>query len=96
MVYNVSDGSRVEKGGVIANVFSSESEANAYAQLTDIEKQIAYYENIILQNNTGTAGLEVIDSNIESGVNTYVRSLAEGKLKAVNEIGTQYPKLLSL
>ena len=88
MVYNVSDGSRVEKGGVIANVFSSESEANAYAQLTDIEKQIAYYENIILQNNTGTAGLEVIDSNIESGVNTYVRSLAEGKLKAVNENST--------
>ena len=91
MVYNVSDGSRVEKGGVIANVFSSESEANAYAQLTDIEKQIAYYENIILQNNTGTAGLEVIDSNIESGVNTYVRSLAEGKLKAVNENSTALP-----
>ena len=88
MVYNVADGTRVEKGGVIANVFASESEANSYAQLSDIEKQISYYENILLQNNTGSSSLEVVDENIENGINAYVRSLAGGKLNEINETGT--------
>ena len=85
MVYDVQDGSRVEKGGTIANVFSSDAEANSYAQLTDTEKQIAYYENIILQNTAGNSSLEVIDANIESSINTYIRTLASGDLNAARE-----------
>ena len=85
MVYNVEDGSRVEKGGVIATVFSSDAEANSYAQLSDTEKQIAYYENIILQNTAGNSNLEVIDSNIESSINAYIRTLAAGDLNTARE-----------
>ena len=85
MVYDVKDGSRVEKGGVIANVFSSDSEANSYAQLTNTEKQISYYENIILQNTSGNSSLDVIDSNIESNLNTYIRTLASGNLTEAEE-----------
>ena len=80
MVYNVKDGSRVEKGGTIANVFSSESEANAFAQLSAIEKKIAYYENIILLTNASNTSLDVIDSNIQSSLNSYIRSINSGKL----------------
>ena len=85
MVYDVKDGSRVEKGGVIANVFSSDSEANSYAQLTNTEKQISYYENIILQNTSGNSNLDVIDSNIESNINTYIRTLASVDLAGADE-----------
>ena len=85
MVYNVKDGSRVEKGGVIANVFSSESEANSYAQLSAINKQIAYYENIILLTNASNTSLEVIDTNIQNSLNTYIRDLASGKLDKVSD-----------
>ena len=80
MVYNVKDGSRVEKGGTIANVFSSESEANAFAQLSAIEKKITYYENIILLTNASNTSLDVIDSNIQSSLNSYIRSINSGKL----------------
>jgi len=86
MVYDVKDGSRVEKGGTIANVFASDAEANSYAQLSDIEKQITYYENILLQNAAGSATLEVIDSNIDNSVNDYVRALAAGDLDAVEQL----------
>ena len=89
MVYNVKDGSRVEKGGVIANVFSSESEANSYAQLQAVEKQISYYENIILQTNAGTTSLDVIDSNIQSNLNNYIRALASGDLSSIDEYSAQ-------
>ena len=87
MVYNVKDGTRVEKSGVIANVFSSESEADSYAQLNSVEKQIAYYENIVLQSNTGAASLEVIDANIQNSVNNYIRAVARGKTDVADEYG---------
>ncbi|MBQ6380294.1 MAG: hypothetical protein IJJ41_01655 [Clostridia bacterium] len=86
MVYDVKDGSRVEKGGTIANVFASDAEAKTYAQLSDIEKQITYYENIILQNTAGNSSLEVIDSNIENSVNEYVRAINSGNLAAAEEL----------
>lgn len=85
MVYNIKDGTRVEKGGTIANVFSSESEANSYAQLSSVEKQISYYENIILQNTSGNSSLEVIDSNITSSINKYIRTVSSGNLSAADE-----------
>lgn len=85
MVYNVKDGTRVEKGGVIANVFSSEAQANSYSQLNDVEKQIRYYENIILQTNAGSASLEVIDSNIDGSVNNYIRTVSSGWLENADE-----------
>ena len=87
MVYNVKDGTRVEKGGVIANVFSSESEADSYAQLNSVEKQIAYYENIVLQSNAGATSLEVIDANIQNDVNNYIRAVARGKTELADEYG---------
>lgn len=85
MVYDVKDGSRVEKGGTIATVFSSDAEANSYAQLTTTEKQISYYENIILQNTAGNSSLDVINTNIESSINTYLRTLASGNLSSAEE-----------
>ena len=85
MVYNVKDGSRVEKGGVIATVFSSEGEANSFAQLESVEKQIAYYENIILQTNAGTTSLEVIDAGIQTSLNNYIRALSTGKLEQMDD-----------
>lgn len=85
MVYDIKDGTRVEKGGVIANVFSSEAQAKAYAQLAEIKKQTDYYENIVLQSNSGNSSLDVIDSNIESSVNNYIRTLSSGWLENVDE-----------
>lgn len=89
MVYNVKDGSRVEKGGVIANVFSSESEANSYAQLSAINKQISYYENIILLTNASNTSLDVIDSNIQNSLNTYIRDISSGKLDKVADSASE-------
>ena len=89
MVYDVKDGTRVEKGGVIATVFSSDSEANSYSQLAEIEKQISYYENIILQTTSGNSSLEVIDTNIENNINAYIRTLCSGQLESVGERSTQ-------
>ncbi len=89
MVYDVKDGTRVEKGGVIANVFSSEAQAKAYSQLADIKKQTDYYENIVLQSNAGSSSLSVIDSNIESSVNNYVRTISSGWLENVDEQDAQ-------
>ena len=89
MVYDVKDGTRVEKGGVIANVFSSEAQANAYSKLAEIKKQTDYYENIVLQSNAGSASLDVIDSNIESSVNTYIRTISSGWLENVDEQDAQ-------
>ena len=87
MVYDVKDGTRVEKGGVIANVFSSDAEAKSYSQLTNVEKQIAYYEEIISQTTAGNNSLEVIDTTIEGSINDYIRSLASGKLDLAQEQG---------
>lgn len=89
MVYDVKDGTRVEKGGVIANVFSSEAQANAYSRLAEIKKQTDYYENIVLQSNAGSSSLDVIDSNIESSINTYIRTLSSGWLENVDEQDAQ-------
>ena len=89
MVYDVKDGTRVEKGGVIANVFSSEAQANAYSKLAEIKKQTDYYENIVLQTNSGSTSLEVIDSNIESSVNNYVRTISSGWLENIDEQDAQ-------
>lgn len=78
MVYSVKDGTRVKKGGTIANVFVSESEAASYNELNKIDKQITYYENILLQNNSAATSLDVIDNNISSSINTYIRTVNSG------------------
>lgn len=89
MVYSVKDGTRVEKGGTIADVFVSDSEASSYNQLNAMDKKIAYYEDILLQNNQGSTSIGVIDTNISTSINNYVRTVNSGWLESAQEQGDE-------
>ncbi len=77
----VQDGERVQTGGTIAKVFSSDSEAKSYIELVEIEKKISYYENILMQSSYETTSLDVVDNSILGNVNDYIRTINYGWLE---------------
>lgn len=59
-----SDGSRVSKNGVIANIYSSESASITVSELEILKSQISDIEDILSYNDVQAANLELINSRI--------------------------------
>ena len=59
-----SDGSRVSKNGVIANIYPSESASITVSELEILKSQISDIEDILSYNDVQAANLELINSRI--------------------------------
>lgn len=79
----VSDGNRVAKDGVIANVYDSEDASIAVSDRQAVEKKIAEIEDILGYNDIEAANLDLINSKINERVNDLVYTSSAGNYENV-------------
>ncbi len=80
----VSDGNRVSKNGVIANVYDSESASIAVSERQILEKKIAEIEDILGYNDIEAANLDLINSKINDRINELIRTASAGNYSNMN------------
>lgn len=81
----VTDGNRVAKDGVIANVYTSESASIIVSERQAIEKKIAEIEDILGYNNIEAANLDLISAKIDEKVNSLIYSASAGNYSSVSD-----------
>lgn len=85
MHFITKDGSRVAKGGTIADVYESESASITISQIEDIKSKIADIEDILSYNNVEAANLDIINSRVNEAINDLVYSVADGDFLETSE-----------
>lgn len=80
----VSDGSRVSKDGVIANVYDSEDASIAVSERQAIESKISEIEDILGYNDIEAANLDLINSKINEKINNLILSASNGNYSSVS------------
>ncbi len=64
LFYTIENGSRVSKGGVIAEVFPTEADSRAQQELDTLNEEIETLKGIQLQGTANRVNLDVIDKQI--------------------------------
>lgn len=62
--YRVADGTRVQKGGVIADVFSTEEDAAVNGQLDQLRREVSFLEELRRPTNTFSVTPEEVNEHI--------------------------------
>lgn len=89
MHFVVSDGNRVAKNGVIANIYDSEAESLKVSERQDTEKKIAEIEEILGYNDIDTANLELMKLKIDEQLNELIRNSASGDFYEVKNYSNE-------
>ena len=64
LVYAVNDGTRVPKGGTVANVYQNEQEAQTQQEILALEQKIAILERVNSQSSEYMTNLDQLNSEI--------------------------------
>ena len=78
MHFVVSDGNRVAKNGVIANIYDSEADSLKVSERQDTEQKIAEIEEILGYNDIDTANLDLMKLKIDEQLNELILNSASG------------------
>lgn len=84
-VATVSDGEKVAAGGNIAMLFSSEENAQKYTNYLELERERQHYIDMINVTVGSVTDIEMLESNIVSDVNGFIRSAAHSDTAAAQE-----------
>ena len=80
----VSDGNRVSKNGVIANIYDNESASITVTNIENVKNKIADIEDILSYNDIEAANLDLINARVVERVNELIMSTATGEYGSVN------------
>lgn len=81
----VEDGERVNTGGEIAMLFPSAENAERYANFCQLEEKHKYYNDMANTAVGSVTDIEVLEGNILSDVNGYIRSAGRNDLDKAND-----------
>ena len=81
----ISDGNRVAKNGVIANIYDNESASITVTKIDDVTKKIADIEDILSYNDIEAANLDLINARVEERVNELILSTSVGEYNMVSK-----------
>lgn len=76
--YLINDGSRVAKGGVIANIYDSESASITMSSIDDITQKIDDMNEIVAYNNQQASNINLISSRVYSALDNLVTGYSNG------------------
>ena len=82
MHFITEDGSRVAKGGTIANIYENESASITVTQIASIKEKIKDLEDILSYNDVAAANLDIINSRVKNSLNEFVFSSSNGDLSS--------------
>ena len=80
----ISDGNRVAKDGIIANVYDSSDASIKVSELEALNKKIKDIEDILSYNDIEAANLDLINSRIKEKVNDLVIASSAGNYSSVS------------
>ncbi len=83
----LADGDKVNVGGNVAMVFSSQEAASGYSKYHELQSQLAYYEGLEAQTLGQSASVESINAEIDTDIDSYIRAVYGGKSASVEAAG---------
>lgn len=93
--YNVDDGGKIEKGGVVADIYKSESDAGIETEIENLEKAIADLEEVDGYNTSEAVDIDYLDSRIDSALLSLINEAATGKQSSSSESAALLLKLMN-
>ncbi len=93
LFYSVQNGSRVSRGGKIADVFASESDALAQQELDKLDAEIASLSSINAQGTSNRANLTAINRQIDE---LWLTITTEAQSTAIGDMESYHSRLLTL
>ncbi len=89
MHFVVTDGNRVAKNGVIADIYDSESASVAVSEYQLIKKKIKDIEDILSYNDIEAANLDLINARVNERVDELIYSASTGNFVNVKQASTE-------
>lgn len=83
----LADGDKINVGGNVAMTFSSQEAAFGYSKYNELQSQLAYYEALEAQTLGQSASVESINAEINTSIDSYIRTVYGGKTAAVQAAG---------
>ncbi len=80
----VSDGGRVPKDGLIANIYDNEASSITLNEIEDLSEKISDIEEILSYNDTDAINLDIINSKVQNDINDFILSTATSDFSRVN------------
>ncbi len=85
MHFMASDGSRVAKDGVIANIYDNESASITLTDIDSVNTKIADIEEMLSYNDLEAADLDMINSRVQKSLDSMIVSVAGGNFNNYSE-----------
>lgn len=85
MHFIASDGSRVAKDGVIANIYDNESASITLTNVDSVNTKIADIEEMLSYNDLEAADLDMINSRVQKSLDSMIVSVAGGNFNNYSE-----------
>ena len=85
MHFIASDGSRVAKDGVIANIYDNESASITLTSIDSVNTKIADIEEMLSYNDLEAADLDMINSRVQKSLDSMIVSVAGGNFNNYSE-----------
>lgn len=93
--YAVNDGGKIERGGVVADIYASEEDADTETEIEQMENTIKDLEDVNGVNNSQAVDIDLLDSRIDTELLSLVNESATGKIDAGKEIASELLKQLN-
>ncbi len=91
----VGDGEKVSKGGVIANIYGTQAEAQLHSDLAALSEQIASITEVQSYNNTTAVDLELLNTKIDDALFSLISSCKDGNFSESAPLTAEVLKLMS-
>ncbi len=91
----VGDGEKVSKGGVIADIFASQEQAQIKTDLQNLEKQIDSIKEVQGYNNTSATDLTLLNRKIDEALLSLSASCRGGVFSESDSLSQELLKLLN-
>lgn len=83
--FTLSDGERVAKDGVIANIYSNAEASVTVNRIEQLTSRIADIEEMQSYNDVEAADITLVDTKINNSLNTMLRGIASGDFSSFEE-----------
>ncbi len=79
------NGTRVAKGGIIASLYGDSGASATVNRINELNDRIADIKEITSYNDRTAADLDIINSKVDTGLNSLIRDTNGGNIKNTNE-----------
>lgn len=77
--YEFEDGGKVAKGGTVATIYQSESDAAAHKEIAQLEDEIAQLKKTNMASHTMATGIDAINSQLNQKITDLLRNVNKGE-----------------